>query len=238
MNRTAHRLVLLPGLACDAHLFQDQLGVLAQRHWLHVSTAHTRERSLPAMAQRLLDELPGDEPLVFIGSSMGGMLAMHIARLAPQRVKALALLSTSARADTPELIELRSNAIVQFEAGEAAKVLEANAVFAFHPDNGRDEAVVAAYVQSILRAGVPQLVAQNRAVMAREDMRAWLPALRCPVLVACGDRDFVTPLAMSEEIAALIPGAQLAVIERAGHLMTWEQPEAVNRLLLDWLASL
>lgn len=233
-----HRLVLLPGLACDATLFQDQLAALAEHHWVRVSTVHTREPSLPAMAERLLAELPDDAPLVFIGSSMGAMLAMHIAHLAPQRVKALALLSTSARADTPELIELRSSAIVQFEAGGAERVLRDNAIFAFHPENGRDPTAVSGYVQAILRAGVPQLVAQNRAVMAREDMRAWLPALRCPVLVACGDRDLVTPLAMSEEIAGLIPGAQLAVVERAGHLMTWEQPEAVNRLLLDWLAAL
>lgn len=232
-----HKLTLLPGLACDATLFHEQVPALAERHWVHVSTAHTRADTLPEMARTLLAELP-EEPVVLVGSSMGGMLAMHLQRLAPGRVKAMALLSTTARPDTPELVQLRTEAIAEFEAGRAESVLQANAMFAFHPDHGSDRVRVQHYVRQILRAGPAQLVAQNRAIMAREDLRPHLAHIRCPVLVACGDRDLLTPPAMSEEIAAAIPGARLAIVEKAGHLMTWEQPAAVNELLLGWLASL
>jgi len=229
-------VILLPGLACDAALWRDQLPALSARHTVRVSTVHERHADLPSMARALLAEHAG--PLVLVGSSMGGMLALHAHREAPERIVALALLSSTARADTPALIKLRSDAIVEFERGRAEDVLRANAMFAFHPTHAEDRASVDDYVANILRVGVAQLIAQNRAVMARADMRPWLADVRCPVLVACGDTDPLTPAEHSREIAQAVPQARLEIVANAGHLMTWEQPERVNALLLQWLAGL
>ena len=229
-------VVLLPGLACDAELWRDQFPTLSTHHTVQVSSVHQRHADLPAMARALLVEVAG--PLVLVGSSMGAMLALHAHREAPQRIAALALLSSTARADTPELIRLRSEAIVEFQHGRAEDVLRANAMFAFHPRHAGDRARVDDYVQQILRVGTAQLIAQNRAVMARADMRPWLAEIRCPLLVACGDGDLLTPLEHSREIVRSVPQARLEVVPDAGHLMTWEQPERVNALLLQWLASL
>jgi len=226
-------VILLPGLACDAALWRDQLPALAAHHAVRVGTVHERHGSLPDMARALLAEHAG--PMVLVGSSMGGMLALHTQRAAPHRVAALALLSSTARADTPELIRLRSDAIVEFEQGRAEAVLRANAMFAFHPKHAQDPARVDDYVNQILRVGAAQLIAQNRAVMARADMRPWLADIRCPLLVACGDGDLLTPPEHSREIAQAVPHARLEVVDDAGHLMTWEQPERVNALLLQWL---
>jgi len=229
-------LVLLPGLACDAALWRDQLPALsAADHTPRVSDVHQRHATLPEMARALLAEHAG--PLALIGHSMGGMLALHMHRAAPERIAALALLSSSARADTPELIRLRSDAIVEFEQGRAEDVLRANAMFAFHPRHAQDRARVDDYVAQILRIGAAQLIAQNRAVMARADMRPWLAAIACPLLLACGDEDLLTPLEHSREIAQAVPHAQLEVVPQAGHLLPWEQPERVNALLLQWLAA-
>jgi pimeloyl-ACP methyl ester carboxylesterase len=231
--RTVTTVILLPGLACDEALWRDQLPALRDRgHRVMVSDAHQRHATLPEMAQALLAEHDG--PLVLVGSSMGGMLAQHVHRAARERIAALALLSTTARPDTPELLKLRSDAIVEFEAGRAEIVLYANAMFAFHPDH-TDRARVDDYVRQILGIGAEQLIAQNRAVMARADMRPWLADIRCPLLVACGDCDLLTPLEHSREIADAVPHAQLEVVPQAGHLVTWEQPERVNALLLQWL---
>jgi pimeloyl-ACP methyl ester carboxylesterase len=229
-------VILLPGLACDAALWRDQLPALSTQHAVHVGTVHHRHADLPSMARALLTEFDG--PLVLVGSSMGGMLALHAHREAAQRVAALALLSSTARADTPELVQLRSDAIVEFEQGRAEGVLRANAMFALHPAHADDRERVDDYVSQILRIGAAQLIAQNRAVMARADMRPWLADIRCPLLVACGDGDLLTPLEHSREIAQLVPHARLEVVPDAGHLMTWEQPQRVNALLLQWLASL
>ncbi len=97
-------LILLPGMACDAALWQHQQPALAAAApgAVVVADVHGRAASLPAMAALLLAEQPGD--LLLAGCSLGGMLAMELARQAPQRVQALALLGTTARPDTPELV--------------------------------------------------------------------------------------------------------------------------------------
>jgi pimeloyl-ACP methyl ester carboxylesterase len=227
-------LILLPGLACDAGLFRDQLPALQARGPVQVSDVHTREATLPAMAARLLAEHPG--PLALAGSSMGGMLALHCALQAPERVRGLALLGTTARADTPELLRLRSEAIVLFEAGRMDEVLQANLVFAFHADHV--ERLAGDYRAMIGRAGAPQLIAQNRAVMARADLRPRLPRVACPALVVVGEDDRLTPPECSEELAAALPRATLQRLPACGHLLTWEQPQAVTEALLDWWPAL
>jgi pimeloyl-ACP methyl ester carboxylesterase len=90
----------------------------------------------------------------------------------------------------------------------------------------------------VLRAGAEQLIAQNRAVMARPDSRPLLGTIRCPVLVACGEADLLTPCEQSREMAAAIAGARLEIIAECGHMLTLEQPQCVNALLTDWLAGL
>lgn len=231
-----NKLILIPGLACDAELWQDQLAALPG-HW-HAAVTDVTEHShgIAEMAERLLAEHTG--PLVLCGASMGGMVAMAAARLAPQRVRGLALLGTSARPDTPELLRLREQAISLFEAGRTEEVLRANVPFAFDRSHPALKDLAARYLAMVMRAGAEQLVRQNRAVMARPDARPHLPALRCPVLVVTGVSDSLTPPDCAREIAALVPHAELHLLPRCGHILTMEQPAAVNALLLDWLARL
>lgn len=231
-----NKLILIPGLACDAGLWQEQLAALPG-HW-HAAVTDVAERShgIAEMAERLLAEHTG--PLVLCGASMGGMVAMEAARQARDRVRGLALLGTSARPDTPDLLRLREQAIALFAAGRAEEVLRANVVFAFDRRHPALKALAAHYLEMVLRVGADQLVRQNRAVMARPDARPHLPALRCPVLVASGEADSLTPPECAREIAALVPQAELHLLPQCGHMLTMEQPAAVNALLLDWLARL
>ena len=74
-------------------------------------------------------------------------------------------------------------------------------------------------------------VRQLRAIIGRADHRALLSTLQMPTLVLCGRTDKVTPLVLSQEAAALIPGAKLVVIEDAGHWAPMEQPEQVAQQL-------
>lgn len=200
---------------------------------MRVSDVHTRHATLAQMAAALLAENDGE--LLLCGASMGGMLALEVQRQAPQRVRGMALLGSSARADTPELIKLRSDAIALFEQGRMREVLEANVPLAFHPDNAGNAALVQAYLDMIERAGAQQLIAQNRALMTRIDSRPLLPAVRCPVWVACGDADVLTPPEHSREIAASVPSARFEQLAGCGHMLTWEQPQRVTELLLGWL---
>ena len=230
------RLILLPGLACDAALWRHQQPALAAAHpgQVLVADVHNRAASLSAMAALLLAEQPG--PLLLAGCSMGGMLALEAARQAPQRVRGLALLGTTARPDTPELVALRRQAITEFEAGRIEPLLRANLLFAFHPSH--QARLADDYIAMLHRAGASGLIAQNRAVMYRVDLRPTLGAITCPTLVVAGADDLLTPPEHAREIAAAIPGALLRLLPECGHMLTWEQPAALNGLLLDWLGAL
>jgi pimeloyl-ACP methyl ester carboxylesterase len=229
------RLVLLPGLAADAQMWQSQCKAFADWHPA-VADVHTRHATLPEMASALLREYQGD--LVLCGASMGGMLAMEAARQAPQRIAGLALLGTSARPETEEMRQVRETAIELFAQGKLREVIEPNVAFAFHPERARDATLVGSYLEFVLRAGAEQLIRQNRAVIARPDARIHLPQLRCPVLVMCGDADQLSPRECGEEIAALIPGAQFVAVPDCGHMLTMEQPAFVNAALRRWIETL
>lgn len=229
------QLILLPGLAGDLTMWRDQLAALAAWHPA-VSDVHMRHDTVPEMAAALLSRYPGE--LVLCGASMGGMIAMEAAQQAPARIAGLALLGTSARPETAEMQQLREAAIVLFAQGRVAEVIEPNVALAFHPQQAEDSHMVSAYLEFVLRAGAQQLIRQNRAVMGRPDARLHLGRLQCPVLVMCGDSDRLAPPECSREIAALVPGAQLVMIERCGHMLTMEKPDVVNAALTVWLQSL
>lgn len=225
-------LVLLPGLAGDAAMWHEQLAALADRHPV-VADVHMRHASIPEMAAALLARHPG--PLALCGTSMGGMVAMETARQAPARVRGLALLGTTARPESEEIRLVRERAIALFAQGRVGEVIVPNVAMAFHPDRASDRPLLDRYLDFVLRAGAQQLVRQNRAVIVRPDARAHLPAVRCPTLVACGEDDQLTPPELSREIAALVPGAELVLVPHCGHMLTMEQPAAVNAALKGWL---
>jgi pimeloyl-ACP methyl ester carboxylesterase len=228
-------LVLIPGLACDAAVWHGVQPALRAGGGVHVSDVHSGHDSLPEMAAALLARHPG--PLLLAGCSMGGMVALEAWRQAPQRVCGLALLGSTARADTPELIALRTQACEMFAAGRMEEVLRANTVFAFHPLSARRPGLVEGYLAMLRRAGPAQLIRQNRAVMARADLRLELPRIAVPVLVACGEADLLTPPEVSREMAALIPDARMEIVPGAGHMLTLEQPARVAAVLADWLRT-
>jgi len=230
------QLVLLPGLACDDRLWQDQWAALPSHMAPAVSDAHMRFGTIEEMARDVLAAHEG--PLVLCGASMGGMVAMEAARQAPERIQGLALLGTNPRPETPDMRELREAAIELFQRGDVRGVVEPNVMFAFHPAQAADKAMVARYLHMMLDAGADQLINQNRALMQRPDARGQLPSLRCPVLVMCGDTDRLTPPDCSQEIANLVPGAELVWVPDCGHMLTMEKPALVNASLGAWLERL
>jgi len=230
------QLILLPGLASDARMWQDQLDVLPG-HWrTQVTDVHARHDSIRDMAAALLAEHPGD--LVLCGASMGGIVAMEVARQAPQRIRGMALLGTNARPEADDVRQLREAAIAFFEQGRVLEILRLNVPLAFHSSRMGDTRLTQSYLDFVMAAGADQLVRQNRAIIGRPDARLHLPALACPVLVMCGDSDQLTPPECSREIAGLVPHAQLEMVPACGHMLTMERPEVVNPALVRWLDTL
>ena len=230
------QLVFIPGLATDASLWQDQLDAVPPTWHTSVANVLSRHTRIEDMAQAVLHDHPGE--LVLCGASMGGIIAMETVRQAPQRVQAMALLGTSARPELPHHRQQRETAIQMVEAGRLAEFVRATAAMAFSPTHPSDKADLLRYKEMVLRTPPALWVQQNRALSNRPDARLHLPAVRCPTLVLCGEKDLLTPATHSEEIARLVPGAELHLLHRCGHMLTLEQPEKVNAVLLEWLGRL
>lgn len=225
-------LILIPGLLNDANLWSAQIGGLGDIAAMRVAD-HTRFDSLDAIARSVLASAPVRFALA--GLSMGGYVSLAILRLAPQRVTKLALLDTSARADSPEQTEAREKLISLVGKGRFLGISDQLMPRFIHPNRLADHRLTERVKQMALATGPDAFLRQQKAIMGRPDSRPDLASIRCPTLVLCGRQDQATPLALSEEMAASIPGARLAVIEDCGHLSAMEQPEAVNAELRRWL---
>lgn len=228
-------LILLPGLLCAEPLWRAQIEALADLADIRVADL-TGADSMRGMAGSVLAAAP--ERFALAGLSMGGYVAQEIMRIAPGRVDRLALLDTSARADTPERRELRMAQIRATREGRFGEVVDAQFLPSMQNPQNPFPAELRAAVRAMCETVGPEAyIRQQTAIMNRADGRADLARIACPTLVLCGRQDQATPLELHEEMAAAIAGSRLVIVEDCGHLPTMERPEAVNAAMRDWLTA-
>jgi pimeloyl-ACP methyl ester carboxylesterase len=225
-------IVLIPGLNCSARLYAEQIPALWRFGPIEIAD-HTRDASMDAIAARILRDAPPRFALA--GLSMGGYLALTIMRQAPERVQKLALLDTSARPETPEQSARRKPQIALAESGRFAEIPALQFPFFVHRSRQGDEALRARVRRMAEETGAQVFLRQQQAITTRPDARPLLAAIKCPTLVLVGDGDALTPPALSREIADGIAGSRLVIVADCGHLSTMEQPEAVNKALVEWM---
>lgn len=228
-------LLLLPGILNDARVFQAQiesLGDIAQSTVGDLTVADT----IPELANEVLAHAP--QKFALAGLSMGGYVALEIMRQAPERVLGLALLDTSARADTQESIANRIRLMDQAEANFQI-VLDTLMPKVVHPLRMKYNSMVDTVYTMGHRVGKDAFMRQQRAIMGRIDSRPHLSKIvDCPTLVLCGRDDVLTPVALHEEMAAAIPGAKLVIVDECAHLSPMGQPEAVSAAMREWLGRI
>lgn len=225
-------ILLIPGLLCDAEIWRHQARELASLGEIRIADL-TRKDSITAMAKDCLSAVSG--PLAVIGHSMGGRVALEIARLAPRRVRRLGLLDTGYKpardgeaASRGRLVELaRSKGMEELARVWLPPML--------HPDRLDDRALIDRLTAMVCRCDPDIFARQQNALLTRPDATPVLRGLGCPTLFACGRQDSWSPLERHRAMADLVPGSRLSVIENAGHMTPAEQPEAVTETLRDWL---
>ncbi len=225
-------LCLLPGLLCDGAVWEPQVRALSGNAEIHVADLWGPS-SFAVMAEKVLDETRG--PLAVAGHSMGARVAFEMWRLAPERMERLALLSTGFHPAGPQE-EPKRMALVKlaYEQGMAA-VADRWLPPMMHPDRVRDEGLMAPLRAMVCRATPEIFEAQQRAGLARPDAGPYLDRIACPTLVLCGREDGWSPVAQHEEMARRLKDSRLALVDHAGHMVTVEAPDPVNRALSDWL---
>ena len=237
-------VLLLHGLGSSADDWSHQVAALASYRVLavdlpgHHRSARPQGRlSIEGMAagiERLLARLAIDRAHV-VGVSLGGCVALALALRAPERIRTLTVVNGFAHL---RATSLRTAARV---AGRLALALVgpmpllgayvAREAFPRLEDDALRRAVAAR-----LRANTRRHYLESLAAIMRFDVRARLEQIRCPTLIVAGAEDRTVPLSAKVLLAGAIPGARFQVVERSGHVMPYDQPEALNTLLLAHLA--
>ncbi len=239
---------LVHALAADSGMWAEQVPALLDAGYAvlridlrgHGGSAAThgayRMQDLAGDMAALLGWL-GRGPVDYVGLSLGGMSGQSLALDHPGLVRSLmicdALPESLPQAATiwgPRMAAVRA-------AGSVAPIAQGT---------------LDRWLSEAWRARHPARAAQILATIAATDPDGYLgcvqaisafsfvqrlPGLACPVSVVCGEHDHAVPPSEGRRIAALVPDGRFHAIADALHLPNVEQPEAFNRVLLDWLAG-
>lgn len=232
----AEPLVLLPGTLCDARVFQPVLDLLPPREMIVPEL--TGAESAAGMAELLLAQRQLPARFALAGFSLGGILALEMIAQAPERISRLALIDTTARPDPEPNWTVRRNAVDRAaQIGVDRYVTDKLWSLYVSGDAACDQRLRELVGTMSASVGLEAFRRQSEMAIRRSDSRPRLPAIAVPTLVLCGAQERLCPVEVHREMAALIPGAELAIIPAAGHFALIEQPDAVATHLRRWLAS-
>jgi len=237
-------ILWIHGFPLSSAIYEDQLAIPGARHIMPdlpgfgQSRATGGDVTIDDYARMMIELLDhrGLDRAVIAGLSMGGYIALAIARLAPGRMRGLVLIDTRETPDDATAREGRFASIEKVKREGTAPVVEGMLPKMIVPEAPE---ALRARVRGIMESASPEgVMAALRAMAVRADSTQVLPTVAVPALVLVGDRDPITPPSDAEQMAAAIPGATLVRIPDAAHLSNMERPEEFNRAVSAFLARM
>ncbi|MBC3870988.1 alpha/beta fold hydrolase [Undibacterium oligocarboniphilum] len=222
-------IVLIPGFMCDHTLWQAIQPELQQWGALQLAGI-TQDSDINAMAERILPQLPARCDL--IGFSLGGYVARRIAVLAPERVRRLVLLNTSARASTVAELAANQQQIRMLQTFPFRGQTRSALMRAMHPQ--RPDAALLQHLQQMSRSLGAEVFMRQLSIV-RADGHDELRRITCPVLVIASRDDQMRSLQEADNILAALPNGRLHIIDDCGHMSPLEQPVQLLQLLQAFL---
>lgn len=217
-------LLLLPGMMCDARLWEPQIGAMEVA--AQVGDLTTSDE-LSQLANNVLADAPSTFALA--GLSMGGIVAFEIWRQAPERVTHLALIDTNPYPESPARRSMRVQHIQEALDGGLRELATESLKPVYLAEANRDDRkLLDTILDMAIDLGPDVFRDQAVALMGRPDSTSTLATITCPTTVICGAEDTLCPPDYHELMAAHIPDARLVVLENCGHLASLEQPQSVT----------
>ncbi len=237
-------IVFSHGFLMDHEMFQHQVAALRDRY--RVVTWDWRDFGLspsdgsPFTVWDQVDDLLGIldqlriEKAVLAGMSHGGYISMRTAMKAPERVRALILMNTSAGNLSPEeRVGYRQIFDAWAEHGPSDELCQTMAgIIIAHPD------VNPIWIKKWQASRKEALAGPANATLELDDVHPRLSEISCPTVVIHGVDDVAFAITKAEDIAHGIPGADPVVRVPGGHAACLTHPEAVNAAIEDFLANL
>ena len=242
-------VVLGHSFLCSGAMWAPQVGALAERYRVVNVDFRGHGRSGNADAPFSLYDLVTDvvavldhlriERAVWAGLSIGGMVALRAALVAPERVSALILLDTHAGAETAhKKLKYRLMALGTKTFG-IRPFLPAIVPLMFGRTTRRTKpALVDEWRARFAAVHAPSMLRTLDALIRRDSVVPRLSEIRVPSLVIVGEQDVSLPPAYSSELAAGLKSSAFVEVPASGHLVALEQPEAVTGAMLRFLDSI
>ena len=232
-------VALIHGAGSNHTVWRYQTRFLANRGYRvmafdlpgHGSNAAPGLRSVAEMAAWVGDRIP--EPGTIIGHSLGGLIALDLARTQPDLVERLGLLGCSTRMEVNPRLQLAADAC---DPSAIAMIVDwsYSGHIGAHPEPGINPArITARLLESELTNLGPDLFASS----AYEDGAAAVRAVRMPALVIAGGRDRMAASVRVKDMSAAIDDAQFLLIADGGHFMNTDSPDTVRKSLSTFLPS-
>ncbi len=226
------KVILLHSALGDSRLWRRQIDVL--REELDVVAPDLPgwgTTPLPTEAFSFVDGVAAELPAALVGNSFGGAVALRTALAHQDKVERLALVGSGLPAWdwTEEMRDYFAAESEAIDAGDLDAATEINLEFWVAPDH-RDE------VRPQQRLALELQSAHEEPEVLWPELTP-LSSLRVPTLVVVGEDDKADFLAIAQHLAEEIPDADLAIVPGAGHLVGVDQPDELNALLLEFLAS-
>jgi pimeloyl-ACP methyl ester carboxylesterase len=169
-------------------------------------------------------------PVTLVGHSLGCLMAASATLLAPHRVNRLILLAPAqgyARAGEAVRTKKLDDRLDTLARLGVAQMAQSRGAAMLSPGASPDQI---AFVQLIMAQLNPHGYAQAARMLSAGDLLSDLEGLRCPIIVASGDADTITPPAACRAVAAHV-GATYRSLGDVGHACAVEAAEAVSELL-------
>ena len=173
----------------------------------------------------LLDQL-GIQKAAIAGHSMGGYVALAFARLYPERISGLGLVSSQVLADPPDRKDGRYKSAAEVSEKGIGGVVETMA-----PKFTSDERLQAFARDAMERQQPAAFIGALKAMAERMDSTPLLPSFKFPVVIIHGKADALIPIDRAREVKNAVPQAHLVELESAGHIPMMEAKEETARAL-------
>lgn len=240
-------VIFLHGMPLDHRMWRHQAAALAGRCRVLIPDLRGFGRTGGAGDKTTMDQLADDVlalldvlqitvPVTVCGLSMGGYLALLLARKAPERLRALILCDCRSQSDAPEVAANRGVLADRVLTEGSRVIAESMLPRLFASRTNERNPVAVDQVRDVILAGSPRgIAAAQRGMAERPDLTASLGEIAVPTLVICGEEDAISPLAEMQSLAGQIPGSEFVPAPGAGHMAPLEQPETVNAALVSFL---
>lgn len=244
-------LIFAHGFPFDCTIWESQLATVPDGWWfiapdLRGFGASTAPGSGPLTMDSFADDLIGlmdhldIKQAVVCGLSMGGYVALSLARRHPNRLRALVLLATRAKADGPETRKNRHAMAARVRAENSSRPVVDSMLPTLVSAHSRMRIPdLAPRLTKVMNGVAPDTLARALEGMAeRKDYTSELPGINAPTMLVRGEQDEIIPAADMETIARTVPGAHLELMTLVGHLPNLEAPDVFNVALAKWLKYL